>query len=107
VKPQTRGDHWPAQQEEVPIKAVDQASMLSISQWRRLARVLPWLLLAFGLSTTWLVSGIALRAAQEAQEESFAYQAREILLRIEQRLAAYRQVLYGPGIVRRFRGCQP
>jgi PAS domain S-box-containing protein len=95
VKPQTRGDHWPAQQEEVPIKAVDQASMLSISQWRRLARVLPWLLLAVGLSATWLVAGIALRAAQEAQEESFAYQTREILLRIEQRLAAYRQVLYG------------
>jgi PAS domain S-box-containing protein len=69
--------------------------MLSTSQWRCLARVLPWLLLAAGLSATWLLAGIALHAAQEAQEESFDHQTRDILLRIEQRLATYRQVLYG------------
>lgn len=63
-------------------------------RWR-LAKVLPWLILALGLLATWFVQRVALGAAYESQQENFASQTREIILRIEQRLAAYRQILYG------------
>jgi PAS domain S-box-containing protein len=59
------------------------------------AWVLPWLVLAVGLATTWYFQQAAMNAAHLAQQTSFEYQADEIKLRIEQRLAAYRQILRG------------
>ena len=59
------------------------------------SKILPVLVLACGLSATWFLQRAALSDAYRLQHENFNYQSREIALRIEQRLAAYEQVLRG------------
>lgn len=61
----------------------------------RLNRLLPWLVLAAGLVVTYFLQRAAFDDARQMQRDNFAYQEREIALRIEQRLAAYEQVLRG------------
>ncbi|MDO8351463.1 MAG: EAL domain-containing protein [Gallionella sp.] len=61
----------------------------------QLSRLLPWLVLAIGLATTYFLQRAALDAAHHIQQDSFNSQTREIVLRIEQRLATYEQVLRG------------
>jgi PAS domain S-box-containing protein len=53
------------------------------------------LLLLTGFSVTYFLQRQALNAAHQNQQDNFDYQTREITLRIEQRLAAYEQVLLG------------
>jgi diguanylate cyclase (GGDEF)-like protein/PAS domain S-box-containing protein len=48
-----------------------------------------------GFSVTYFLQRQALNAANQIQQDNFDYQTREITLRIEQRLAAYEQVLFG------------
>jgi len=61
----------------------------------RLGKLLPWLVLAVGFAATYFLQQAAFNAARQTQQDNFAYQVREITLRIEQRLAAYEQVLRG------------
>ena len=56
---------------------------------------IPLLVLAVGLVTTYLLQQAAFKDARQIQQDIFAYQTREITLRIEQRLAAYEQILRG------------
>lgn len=53
------------------------------------------MMLAAGLSATYVLQRQAVNAAYEAQKDNFDYQAKEIILRIEQRLLSYEQVLLG------------
>jgi diguanylate cyclase (GGDEF)-like protein/PAS domain S-box-containing protein len=63
---------------------------------RILAIAVPVLLvLSSGLVTLYFLQNAALNAARQIQQDNFEYQAREVVLRIEQRLAAYEQVLRG------------
>jgi PAS domain S-box-containing protein len=62
---------------------------------QRIARLLPWLVLAGGLAATWFLQQAALNTALQSQQSNFDYRTREITLRIEQRLAAYNQILRG------------
>lgn len=52
-------------------------------------------MLAGGLAVTYFLQHAAFNTSRQAQEDYFNYQAREVVLRIEQRLAAYEQVLLG------------
>jgi len=61
----------------------------------RLDKLLPWLVLAAGLAATFFLQQAAFNAARRIQRDNFDYQSREIMLRIEQRLAAYEQVMRG------------
>jgi len=61
----------------------------------RLSKLLPWLVLAIGFTVTYFLQQAAFNAARQTQQDNFAYQVRETTLRIEQRLAAYEQVLRG------------
>ncbi|MEO8343274.1 MAG: EAL domain-containing protein [Gallionella sp.] len=63
--------------------------------WLRISKLLPWLVLAAGFIATYLVQQAALTAARQIQRDNFDYQTHEIILRIEQRLATYEQVLHG------------
>jgi diguanylate cyclase (GGDEF)-like protein/PAS domain S-box-containing protein len=63
--------------------------------WLRISKLLPWLVLAAGFIATYLVQQAAWTAARQIQQDSFDYQTHEIILRIEQRLATYEQVLHG------------
>ncbi|MDP3539005.1 MAG: CHASE domain-containing protein [Azonexus sp.] len=65
------------------------------AKWLRVSQLLPWLVLVVGLAITYFIQQVALTAAKSALEDSFAYQKREISLRIEQRLIAYQHVLLG------------
>ena len=60
-----------------------------------LDKLLPWLVLAVGLTATYYLQQLAFNAARHAQQDNFAAQTREITLRIEQRMATYEQVLRG------------
>lgn len=60
-----------------------------------MVRLLPWLILAAGGVITFFLWQFALQAAQTSHGENFAFQAREIKTRIEQRLRAYQQILQG------------
>lgn len=62
---------------------------------RHIDKLLPWLVLAAGLAATFLLQQAAFNDARRAQQDSFAFQTREITMHIEQRLAAYEQVLLG------------
>ena len=53
------------------------------------------LLLLTGFSATYFLQRQAFKAAHQIQQENFDYQTREMILRIEQRLSAYEQVLLG------------
>ncbi|GEM_PF-1058247 len=57
--------------------------------------LLPLLLLLTGFSVTYFLQWQAFNAARQSQQNNFDYQTREIILRIEQRLADYEQVLLG------------
>ncbi|MEI8208377.1 MAG: CHASE domain-containing protein, partial [Methylococcales bacterium] len=57
--------------------------------------LLPLLLLLTGFSVTYFLQWQAIIAARQSQQNNFDYQTREIILRIEQRLADYEQVLLG------------
>lgn len=70
-------------------------SGLPTAKWLRVSQLLPWLVLVVGLAITYFIQQVALTAAKSALEDSFAYQKREISLRIEQRLIAYQHVLLG------------
>ena len=61
----------------------------------RLSKSLPWLVLVVGFTVTYFLQQAAVNAAHQTQQDNFAYHVREITLRIEQRLAAYEQVLRG------------
>src|SRR3972149_1686001 len=61
----------------------------------RLSKLLPWLVLAVGFAVTYLLQQAAFNDTRQIQQDNFAYQTREIMLRIEQRLAAYEQALRG------------
>lgn len=58
-------------------------------------RQLPWLVLVVGLLTTYISQRAALDDANQALQARFDAQAQNIVLRIEQRLNAYKQVLRG------------
>ncbi|MEO5354616.1 MAG: CHASE domain-containing protein [Magnetococcus sp. XQGC-1] len=63
---------------------------------RRVGRwlvVLPWLVLLIGLMATRFLYQATQRDAYENLQDNFAYEAQEIILRIQQRMAAYEQVL--------------
>ena len=64
-------------------------------KWGRGIKFLPWLVLALGLAITYIQQKSALHDEHEALQLSFDHQNKEILLRIEQRLVAYEQVLRG------------
>jgi PAS domain S-box-containing protein len=66
------------------------------ARWR-FSKILPWLVLAGGLALSFFLQRSALENARLEQEQRFSYQVREIALRIEQRMAAYEQVLRGVG----------
>ncbi|MFZ4535290.1 CHASE domain-containing protein [Propionivibrio sp.] len=70
-------------------------SGLPAAKWLRVSQLLPWLVLVVGLAVTYLIQQVALTAANLVLQDQFAYQMREISLRIEQRLVAYQQVLLG------------
>ena len=72
-----------------------ETSSLRPTPWQRAAKLLPWLVLVGGLGATWFLQQVAMNAAHQAKQASFDYQAHEIKLRIEQRLAAYKQILRG------------
>ncbi|MDZ4141707.1 MAG: CHASE domain-containing protein [Methylotenera sp.] len=57
--------------------------------------LLPWLILAAGLSSTYLLQNAASNAAYNIQQENFNSSAHLIKLRIEQRLIAYANLLHG------------
>lgn len=61
----------------------------------RINKRLPLLVRACGFLATYLLQHVALNATRQIQQDNFAYQADEIKLRIEQRLATYEQVLHG------------
>jgi PAS domain S-box-containing protein len=56
---------------------------------------LPFLVLLAGLAVTYFLQQAAVDVARQAQKDNFNFQANEVILRIEQRLAAYEQVLRG------------
>ena len=62
---------------------------------RHIDKLLPWLVLTAGLAATYFLQQAAFNDARRIQQDSFAFQAREITMHIEQRLAAYEQVLRG------------
>ena len=53
------------------------------------------LVLSTGLAAIYFLQNAAINTARQIQRDNFDYQGREITLRIEQRLAAYEQVLRG------------
>ncbi|MBF0297065.1 MAG: EAL domain-containing protein [Magnetococcales bacterium] len=55
----------------------------------------PWLVLAVGLTTTHLLQQTAATDALHDLQTEFAYQTKEVTVRIQQRMAAYVQVLRG------------
>lgn len=60
-----------------------------------LVRMLPWLVLVIGLVITAFIYQLAFSSARQFQQANFNSQSDEIVLRIEQRLATYQQVLRG------------
>jgi len=60
-----------------------------------ISRVLPWLVLAVGLGLTYNLQHDSLETAHQLQHENFNTRSREIVQRIEERLATYQQVLRG------------
>jgi CHASE1-domain containing sensor protein len=60
-----------------------------------ISKLLVLLLILAGFAVTYFLQRQALNAAHQSQQDNFDYQTREIILRIEQRLAAYEQVLLG------------
>ncbi|MCX7192477.1 MAG: CHASE domain-containing protein, partial [Proteobacteria bacterium] len=58
-------------------------------------KFLPWLVLVLGLAATYFLQQAAFDDTRRLQQEDFAYQTHVIVLRIEQRLATYEQVLRG------------
>ena len=64
-------------------------------KYLRFSKLLPWLVLVVGFAATYYLQQAAVNAAQQIQQDNFAYQVREITLRIEQRLTSYEQVLLG------------
>lgn len=68
----------------------------ALLQNRVLAIAVPILLvLLTGLAAIYFLQNAAFNTARQVQQDNFEYQAREVTLRIEQRLAAYEQVLRG------------
>ncbi len=67
------------------------------SMWQSLLTVaVPILLvLSTGLVAIYFLQNLAFNAARQIQQDNFDFQIREITLRIEQRMAAYEQVLRG------------
>jgi len=65
------------------------------TQWQRTTKALPWLILATGLALTYYLQQTAIRVEDHAQQQDFDSQARDITLRIERRLTAYKQILRG------------
>lgn len=66
--------------------------------WRGRIRTIAFpilLVLLTGLIAIYFLQNAAFNAARQTQQDNFDYQAREAVLRIEQRLAAYEQVLRG------------
>ncbi|OGT00240.1 MAG: hypothetical protein A3F73_09955 [Gallionellales bacterium RIFCSPLOWO2_12_FULL_59_22] len=61
----------------------------------RSGKLLPWLVLASGFVATYFIQLAVFDAASQLQQSRFSYHTREVMLRIEQRLAAYEQVLRG------------
>ncbi|MBF0584313.1 MAG: CHASE domain-containing protein [Magnetococcales bacterium] len=55
--------------------------------------ILPWLLLFIGLTVTHFLYQATQRGAYENLQDNFTYEAQEIVLRIQQRMAAYEQIL--------------
>lgn len=70
-------------------------SGLPTTNWLRVSRILPWLVLVVGLGTTYFTQQAALTAANLVLQDQFDFQKREVSLRIEQRLVAYKHVLLG------------
>lgn len=68
----------------------------SVRQSRLYTVTIPLLaVLSIGFVAVYFLQQAAFNSARKAQQDSFEYQAREIALRIEQRLATYEQVLRG------------
>ena len=68
-----------------------------LTQWQRTTKLLPWLVLAVGLALTFFLQQAAFHVAHQTQLYDFDFQTREIKLRIERRLTAYKQILRGTG----------
>ncbi|MEO5339756.1 MAG: CHASE domain-containing protein [Magnetococcus sp. MYC-9] len=64
-------------------------------RFRSVLAQLPWWVLAIGLAATFLLYRFAWNAAHDSVQEDFEFQAREITLRIQQRMATYEQMLWG------------
>lgn len=64
-------------------------------KYLRFSKLLPWLVLASGLVVTYFAQHATFNTAIQIQQGNFSYHTREIMLRIEQRLGAYEQVLRG------------
>jgi PAS domain S-box-containing protein len=60
-----------------------------------LGNALPLLILAFGFAATYFLQNTAVRYSHQKQQENFESRNREILLRIENRVATYQKVLLG------------
>ncbi|MDD5300118.1 MAG: PAS domain S-box protein [Gallionella sp.] len=60
-----------------------------------LSKLLPLLVLASGFVATYFLQQAAFNASHQTQQDYFENQSREIVLHIEQRLAAYEQILRG------------
>ncbi len=63
----------------------------------RISKLLPWLLLLAGLAATQWLYRASLASAEQILQENFDSQTQDIAQRIEQRMAAYEQVLRGVG----------
>lgn len=79
-----------------PLAIIVVSGPRALWQNRVLAIAVPILLvLLTGLVAIYFLQNAAINTARQTQYDNFEYQAREVTLRIEQRLAAYEQVLRG------------
>ena len=60
-----------------------------------MSKLLVLFILTAGFSATYVLQKQAVNAAYQTQKDNFEYQSKEIILRIEQRLLSYEQVLLG------------
>ncbi|MBF0178404.1 MAG: EAL domain-containing protein [Magnetococcales bacterium] len=69
--------------------------LTSMTIRQKIINTVPWLVLAIGLTTTQILRQTAATDALHDLQTEFAYQTKEVTIRIQQRLAAYVQVLRG------------
>jgi len=72
-----------------------QPELSRISKWMRFGYFLPWLVLAAGLLTTYLLWDMVRQSTIQDRQDYFDFRVREVLDKTQQRLQAYTQVLRG------------